>query len=101
MTAALTILCCIPPLLSLMACARRRARVLGRGGSAQWPLLGMVVSIAVLVLNLAILSRFGTSGAQGFSDLGRPLVLALGLAWLSLWIWLYLIVAFRRRRIIY
>jgi hypothetical protein len=101
MIAVLTILICTPPLLSLMACARRRARVVSRGGSGQWSLMGMIVSVAILLLNLAILVRFDVSSAWTFADLGRPYALALGLSWLCFWIWLYVVFAFRRRRVIY
>ena len=101
MIAALTILFCTPPLLSLMACARRRARVVSRGGSGQWSLVGMILSVAILLLNLAILVRFDVSGAQGFSDLGWAHALALCLSWFCIWVWLYVVFAFRRRRVIY
>ena len=94
-------LACIPPLLSLMACTRRRARVVQRGGAGIWPLIGMVFSVAALLVNLAILNHFGVGHSLGSLDLGRFHMLALLLSWVCFWIWIVIAVGFRRRRVIF
>ncbi|MDH5528700.1 MAG: hypothetical protein OEY05_01565 [Paracoccaceae bacterium] len=97
----LTVLMTIPPLLSLMACSRWRKRVVGRGHSGQWPLAGMILSVAVLIINVAILGQVGLNSAPGVSGLKSLHAVALCLSWLCLWVWLYVLFAHPRRRILY
>ncbi|MCB2136524.1 MAG: hypothetical protein KDE08_11365 [Rhodobacteraceae bacterium] len=98
MLIVLFILVCVPPLLSLLACRRRRLRVMSRGGSGQWPTLGMALSVAVLIVNLAILASVEITVIDGVPDIRKAHAVGLSLSWMCFWVWLYVILAFRRRK---
>lgn len=88
----------IPPLLSLRACLERARHLRRHGRGATAARGGVAFSAAALLVNLAVVGRSAAAIANGKLDLGPLHALAAILAWLCLWIWVFLVVLLRRKR---
>ena len=91
--AALT---CLPPFLALRLFVRTYRRALRRQIPAGRFLAAIALTIVILLFNLGALlgAALNLSGAEG--SLGRMQIIAIGLAWITFWVWLFLAFALGR-----
>lgn len=86
------VLLCVPPMLSAWVSARR-VRHFQRRGGVGWPYVAaMVFSTAAIVFNFGSIFVAGLRLAKETVALGPAHLVAAGLSWLCLWLWVTLLV---------
>ncbi|HQY43802.1 MAG TPA: hypothetical protein PK450_06445 [Paracoccaceae bacterium] len=91
--AALT---CLPPFLALRLFVHSYRRALRRHMPAGRFLAAIGVSIFIFLFNLGALLITSFAMSEGELTLGRVQVVAIALAWIAFWIWLFLAFALGR-----
>ena len=93
----MTVLFCLPPVASLLACVQRGRALRRRGGGAGWLFAGAAVSAGVILVNLAVIGAtlWAMRGGEG-SVLGAGHALAALLSWCCFWLWLAVLIFARR-----
>lgn len=91
--AALT---CLPPLLALMLFVRTYRRALRRQIPAGRFLAAIALTIVIFLFNLGALVGTALALSGGEGSLGRMQIIAIGLAWITFWVWLFLAFALGR-----
>lgn len=94
----MTVLLCLPPAASLLACARRGIGLRRRGGDATWLLAGAAVSVGVILVNLAVIGATLWAAGRDGPVFGRSQAVAALLSWLCFWLWIAVLVFARRGR---
>lgn len=91
--AALT---CLPPLLALrlsvLTYRRAQRRHMPRGRF----IAAIALTLAIFLYNLGAVLGMVIAASQGNPELGRIQFIAIGLAWITFWVWLFLASALGR-----
>ena len=89
-------LTCLPPFLALRLFVQSYRRALRRHMPVGRFLAAIGVMIVIFLFNLGALVGTASAIAGGESGLDRLQIAAIGLAWITFWVWLFLAFALGR-----
>ncbi len=88
----------VPPLLCMMACARRASRLRARFKPDGIYRLGALLSGAAVVFNMLVLLPTTSALADGGAQITFGHWFGLALSWICFWAWIVVSITGRRRR---
>ncbi|WP_284165577.1 hypothetical protein [Frigidibacter sp. SD6-1] len=92
----ISLILCLPPYLVLRLFARFYKRARRRNINRKRYLVGMAAALLALGFNVFAFLGISASVAQGKSVYGTMSSIAVAIAWVSFWLWLFLAFAFNR-----